>query len=143
MSNQSTAQRLEIAEAKLAEITGQLTMASADLATVRAENATLKSNATAHEATISGLNTELVAIKGQLATAQAENATLAAKEQDIEKRATAKAAAVAAVVGATAPLPITATQGAGAPNASMSLAAFNALSTVEKNKFMAGGGKLS
>jgi chromosome segregation ATPase len=117
MSNLSTAQRLEVAEKRNEEVTGQLATAASDLTAARAEIETLKATAADLSAKVESANASAIEAKviaekatADLAALAAVNAELAAKEQDIEKRATAKAAAVVAVVGATsAPLPVTAT----------------------------------
>lgn len=151
MSNLSTAQRLEVAEKRSEEVTGQLATASADLIAARSEVETLKGTVAELAAKVAASDASAVEAKATAEKATADltaltavNAELAAKEQDIEKRATAKAAAVVAVVGATAPLPLTTSKNAGGNSVSkLTLGEFNSLSQIEKNKFMSSGGKLS
>lgn len=116
----STAQRLDVAEAALSETRDELASATAALATSRAETASatesaakLSADLLTAKASIESMNTELVAARASLASAQAAAAELREKEQDIEKRASARLAHMQASLGISPPLPTGAPAQAG------------------------------
>jgi len=121
----STAQRLDAAEKALVAANEQLTTANASLESSRAETVSangtitsLNADLATAKAIIESLNTELATAKSSLATAQAESANLRAKEQDVEKRASARLQQMQAAIGISPPLPTGPASGAaqGKPN---------------------------
>jgi len=133
----STAQRLDAAEKALVAANEQATTANAALATSRAETVSanetimrLNADLATAKASIESLNTELATANSALesanaakATAQAEYSDLRAKEQDVEKRASARLQQMQAAIGVSPPLPTGPAAGAaqGKPNPAASL----------------------
>jgi hypothetical protein len=151
MSNLTPIQLLEAAQADLSARDEQIVKLGADLAAAVKLGEETEARAIAAETALASAQADLATAKASVESLTADNAKLAkdasdlaAKEQDVEKRASARLAAMQAEIGIAPPLPTGAPgSGQSAGPATITFAEFRTLSVPEQNAHVRKGGKIA